>query len=205
MLTYSWLIAWRFEPEWWRFSASNELCAGRTDGQTHRVTSWAPVGAKNWFQVFHKDLMNIKRGEEAVGSDISYKWCEVITFYHQKRWQISQLSLLILEFQFHDSPPIVFAQGFKVSSCNLQAVNWLLSSTGSNQYQIFLKWKQALLHWAPYRAKKIVRLPCSFWCSYETISTIWCVVWNTCVWAIDALVTDILVFGTCFFWRPNNT
>lgn len=91
--------------------------------------------------------MNIKRGEEAVGSDISYKWCEVITFYHQKRWQISQLSLLILEFQFHDSPPIVLAQGFKVSSCNLQAVNWLLSSTGNNQYQIFLKMKTSTTAW----------------------------------------------------------
>ena len=35
LLTFSWLIAWRFEPEWWRLTALDNFVTDRqTDGQT---------------------------------------------------------------------------------------------------------------------------------------------------------------------------
>ena len=43
-------------------------------------------------------------------------------------------------FNFMLLLPRVLAQGFKVSSCKLQAAAWLLGP-GNNQYQIFLKMK----------------------------------------------------------------
>ena len=47
LLTYSWLIALRFEPEWWRLRALDKF---EPKEQMHIVTSWAPVEAllKPW-------------------------------------------------------------------------------------------------------------------------------------------------------------
>ena len=41
LLTYPWLIAWRFEPEWWKLTA---LDKHETNGRTQIVTPWAPDG-----------------------------------------------------------------------------------------------------------------------------------------------------------------
>ena len=38
--------AWRTEPEWWRLSALNSVVLDRQT-HTHKVTPWAPIGAKN--------------------------------------------------------------------------------------------------------------------------------------------------------------
>ena len=37
LMTYTWLIAWSFEPEWWRLTA---LDKPTPDGQTDRQTKW---------------------------------------------------------------------------------------------------------------------------------------------------------------------
>ena len=44
LLTYSWLIALRFEPEWWILTALDKFEPYR---RTHIVTPWVPIGAKN--------------------------------------------------------------------------------------------------------------------------------------------------------------
>ena len=53
------------------------ICINRIVGQKYNIQYFISKSKcksrKNWFQVFHKELMNIKRGERAVGSDISYK------------------------------------------------------------------------------------------------------------------------------------
>ena len=47
LLTYSWLIVWRFEPEWWRLTALDKLVPDRqTDGPTKWLLGLL-VGAKN--------------------------------------------------------------------------------------------------------------------------------------------------------------
>ena len=46
LLTYSWLIAWRFEPEWWILTDLDKF--GPKD-LTHISVSWAPIGAKKLF------------------------------------------------------------------------------------------------------------------------------------------------------------
>ena len=48
LLTYSWLIAWRFEPEWWILTALDKL---EPNGQTEIVTPWAPWRSQKWINI----------------------------------------------------------------------------------------------------------------------------------------------------------
>ena len=44
LLTYSWMIVWRFEPEWWRLTALDKL---EPNGRDISI-SWAPIGAQKY-------------------------------------------------------------------------------------------------------------------------------------------------------------
>ena len=64
ILKSSWSHAWRYEPERWRLSALDKLVL---HGRTDRVTSWAPVGAKNNFL-----QMDVKREEVKINPTVLY-------------------------------------------------------------------------------------------------------------------------------------
>ena len=64
LLTYSWLIAWRFEPEWWILSALEHIVPnGRTDGHCDSLGSLTEPkrftqSIVHWYFYFISDILN---------------------------------------------------------------------------------------------------------------------------------------------------